>query len=846
MDKIIDKRLTRKQKEANNKQWYKDCIDGFGKLAFSNTIFDDSDEGTISEYKKMKVNYDLYNNKIDPKDFEYVCSPYGKEVGKLPIDFTNKDIISGKVKALLGMEAKRPFSWKVVAVNEDATTRKEEEYFGMIRDYVIQEIMAPIQQEMQAQQQQMQAQQAQGGQASQPEGAQPPQANPEGGEQMPPEQEGEQAQQQQQEQQAQQQQQMEQEMAAKTPPEVKRYMEREHQDPAEVMASQILEYLIEKQDLRSKFNKAWKHGLISGREIFWVGGINGEPTVKVINPLRFDYDRASEIDYIEDGEWACYEQYMAPTRIIREFGDELSNKDIDDLYANYGGDSYNMQNVFTFKNDYTDGTMGIRVLHCEWKALKPVKFVTGFDAETGEDYEMLVDEEYELNRDAGDYQVKTKWIVTKYEGYKIGKDKYAFMREVPGQYKDLDNLHICKLSYIGGSYDNLNSEVTSLVDRMKYYQYMYNVLMYKIELLISSDEGKTLLLNAGLIPKSSNLTTEQWMYHFKVNKIGLMDPTEEGSRGQDITQAAKEIDLSLVSDIQKYIQLADYLERRCGESVGITKQIEGQIGNNEAVRNTQQAIVQSANILEPYFELHNNIKKNVLQYLIDLAKTLYVLQPPKSLNYILDDLSVKTLMMDTDLLDISEYGIFVTNSMRSDEVLQVVQQLSHAALQNQKIELSDVIKVMRSQSVPEAESILKAAEKQTQESMQQAQQQQAQQQKEIQQQMIDWEKEKLALEHKNRMEEIELRGEYDLKRQVILSLGFNQDKDLDRDGIPDILEVYKAGVNADIKAKQLDLEAMKIQQKAQEHQDKMDIEREKIATDRSAKSNIVHKLMNKD
>ena len=57
--------------------------------------------------------------------------------------------------------------------------------------------------------------------------------------------------------------------------------------------------------------------------------------------------------------------------------------------------------------------------------------------------------------------------------------------------------------------------------------------------------------------------------------------------------------MSLVSDIQKYQMLLEYIERRCGESVGITKQIEGQIGSNEAVRNTHQALVQSANILEP-------------------------------------------------------------------------------------------------------------------------------------------------------------------------------------------------------------------------------------------------------
>jgi hypothetical protein len=254
------------------------------------------------------------------------------------------------------------------------------------------------------------------------------------------------------------------------------------------------------------------------------------------------------------------------------------------------------------------------------------------------------------------------------------------LREVPGQHKDLTNLYECKLSYIGSTYDNLNSSTTSLVDRMKYYQYFFNILWYRIELLIGSDDGKSLLLNANLIPKSSGLDIEKWMYYFKVNKLGLLDPTEEGNKGnQNIGEAAKEIDMSLVSDIQKYMQLAEYIERRCGESVGITKQIEGQIGTEEAVRNTQQALVQSANILEPYFDMHNLIKRNVLQALIETAKVAYSELQPKSLSYALDDMSVAMLTPDYELLENSTYGLFVSNSMKADETLQTMQQLSHAA-----------------------------------------------------------------------------------------------------------------------------------------------------------------------
>ena len=798
-------RLTRAQKEANDKKWFKDQLRSLNKISFSTgSMFGLTNLGRgISDYRRMKVNYDLFNNVINKADFEHVCYPFGKEAGELPADFTNKDIISGKIKALLGMEMRRPFSWKVVATNPEATTRKEEEEFSKLKDFVINSIIAPIKQKIELEQ----AQALKGQELTTEE-----------------------------------KQRIEQEVAQKlkamTPQEVKRYMAREHQDPAEALAHQLLQYLIQKENIRMKFNKGWKHGLIAGKEIFWVGIVNGDPILKVVNPLNFDYDKSSEKDFIEDGDWACYEMSMTPSEIAKYFGSELTNVELDELYESYNNTNSLPDAAFTFREDGVSVNLGIRVIHAEWKALKPFKFIYGIDPETGEPYEDIVDESYKMNIEAGDYKEETVWIPTKYEGYQIGNDKFAMLREVPGQHKDLTNLYECKLSYIGSTYDNLNSSTTSLVDRMKYYQYFFNILWYRIELLIGSDDGKSLLLNANLIPKSSGMDFEKWMYYFKVNKIGILDPSEEGNKGnQNIGEAAKEIDMSLVSDIQKYMQLAEYIERRCGESVGITKQIEGQIGTEEAVRNTQQALVQSANILEPYFDMHNLIKRNVLQALIETAKVAYSELQPKSLSYVLDDMSVAMLTPDYELLENSTYGLFVSNSMKADETLQTMQQLSHAALQNQQVELSDVLMIMNSESTQEAEELLKVAEQnraEREQVSQQAQQQAQQQEAEAQR---NWEREKMDKEHEYKMAEIDLKGEKDIQKQLILSMGFNEDKDLDKDGMPDVLEVAKFDLDANIKQRKQDLDEKKLEQQKKEHDDNKALEEKKIKAQVAKKIN---------
>ena len=227
--------------------------------------------------------------------------------------------------------------------------------------------------------------------------------------------------------------------------------------------------------------------------------------------------------------------------------------------------------------------------------------------------------------------------------------------------------------------------------------------------------------------------------------------------------------------------------------------------------------------------MHNLVKRNVLQALIEVAKVAYSELQPQSISYVLDDMSRQMLSnIDYGMLDNSTYGIFVSNSMKSDEVLQTMQQLSHAALQNQQVELSDVLMIMNSESTQEAQEMLKVAENNRIEREQAMQQQQSQVQQQMAEAQRQWEREKMDVEHQNKLEEIDLKGKYDLQKQAMLSLGFNEDKDLDKDGMPDVLEVYKAGVDADIKQRKQQLDEEKFAQQKKEHEDNVDLEEKKI------------------
>lgn len=794
-------RLSTSQKNANKKAWYKKEADRLDANNSNDLAFG---YGNISNMKRMKVNYDLFNNILDLSDFEYVCKPFGAEAGELPARMVNRDIVSGKIKAMLGMEMKRPFSWKVIATNPEATTKREQEEFGRIKEFVVNQTLLPIRQQIE----QKYLEEQKGKELSEEELQKI-------------------------------QQQIEEETKSQTPEEVKKYMQREYQDPAEVMSHQLLEYLIQKCDLKRKFNKTYKHGLLSARGIMYVGILNGEPEVWNVNSMLFNCEKSSDVDFVEDAENASCLYPMTPSDIIKYFGDELTQQNIDHIYETWGGnrDFEDARDFFKLAEEGYDDNTSIDVLHTVWKSLRKIGFLTYLD-ENGEEQMTMVDEKYKLNEDGGDINLDFEWIPEVYETWKIKTPEpiYVNMRPIPGQFKDIDNLHYCKLPYYGAIYDNMNSQETSLMDRLKVYQYYYNIVMYRLELLLASDKGKKVLMNMNMIPASAGIDIEKWQYFLESTPYMWYDPSEEGSGAYaDANTVAKVIDLSMVSDIKKYIEIAEYLREQAGRSVGITDAVEGQVGANESVRNAQQNLTQTSHILELYFDLHNHVKKNVLQALLETAKIAYSQSGKNKLTYVLDDMSRRIIDLDVGLLDNSTLGLFISNSAKAEEAKELLRQVTHAALQNQKVELSDIIGVIRQEGIVEAEETLKVAEQKRRDHEQAIESQRGQQALELENKRQAG----LQKEHENTLEEIVVKEEERRKTEVvkasIMGASFNPDQDKDQDGVNDFIELAKNGLDADIKQSQKELEREKFEhqkqtdnKKLKQTDKKLEIDKEKV------------------
>lgn len=802
MDKRLlqrDQRLSRAQKEANDFQWYKNKVD----LLDTHSMRDVYGIGGVSEYHRMKVNYDLFNNIINLADFEHVHRPFGEDVGELPAKMVNRDIISNKIKAILGLEMRRPFDYKVLAVNSEATTRKEQAESDMIREYVINSIMTPIKKQIELQHQQ----QIQGQELSQ-------------------------------EQTAQIEQQIEEQLKAMTPEEVGVYMERKHQDPAEVMCHQLLEYLIQKREARDKFSNGCKHAAISAKEFYWVGEVNGEPDFRVLNPLRANYDDSPDLEFVEKGEWFTYEYRMTPSECIAFFADDLKESEIDSIYedySNYTNESFERE-LFDFSTEgttsYEDYSGTVRVFHAVWKSLREVKFLTYTD-ENGEIQETIVDESYKIDYEAGDINLYSEWIPETYETWKIGSDIYKKMRPVIGQFRDMDNLYDCPLPYFGGIYDNTNSRPTSIVDRGRVWQYWLNIFMFRLETVAASDKGKKVLMNINAIPDSTGIDIKKFQYFFESSPFGWFNPNEEGVGYSDVNTIAKVIDLSTASDMAKYIDIINMIKQECGEAMGVSRQMEAQISPDEAVRNTQQALTQTSYILEPFFNFHSRIKRNVLQALLECAKVCYAEGKQKKLSYILDDMSYRTLTIDGELLEATTIGLFIQDSTKAQEIKDTLNSLAHAAMQTQTAKFSDILTIFKEDSITIAEEKLRKAEREAEERAAAAQQAQAESQERIERMISDREERKFQHEKELAVLKEEEKRKTEVIKGALVGASFNPDADADGDGENDFFEIAKHGLDAEIKRSKNQLDRDKFEHQKGVDKEKLKNDKEKIAVQKA-------------
>ena len=730
------------------KKWRKQIVD----WADSKTFFNYSPVRNSVIHKK--INYDLLNGKLHMQDLEMVINPENQSAGFIPDKIQHYPIMNSKLNVLRGEESKRVFDFRVIITNPNSISE--------IENAKKEELLQRLQQMM---------------------------ANS-----------------------AQSEEEFNQELEK-----LNDYFTYEWQDYREIRANALLNHYVKEYNMPLLFNNGFMDAMTVGEEIYQCDIVGGEPVIMKVDPLKIRIFKSGYSNKIEDADMIILEDYWSPGQIIDTFYDVLTQKDIEYIekapYTLGQASADSMDNIDDragFVNNYmigdeitsqegffwdplgtADGVNSsllpfdmvgnIRVLRVYWKSRRRIKKVKSYDPETGEEIFNFYPETYVIDKDNGEEE-QILYINEAWEATKIGEKIYVNMRPKVVQYNKLSSPSRCHFGIVGSIYNLNGNRPFSLVDMMKNYNYLYDVIHDRLNKFMAKNWGKILRLDIAKIPKGWDI--EKWMYYAKANGLAVEDSFREGNIGAATGKLAGAmnnassgiIDAEFGNSIQSQINLLEFIKMEMSDVAGISRQREGQISNRETVGGVERATLQSSHITEYLFIQHDDVKKRALECFLETAK-IALKGRSKKFQYILSDSSMRVMDIDGDEFAESDYGLLVDNGQGTQELSQKLDMLAQAALQNQTLSFSTIMKLYNSSSLAEKQRIVENDERKIQERNAQAQQQQLEVQQQEAQMKQEAEMAKMQLEDTLNQRDNETKI---LVAQIAASVKVNQG---DTDGI---------------------------------------------------------------
>lgn len=654
-----------------------------------------------------KINYDLLNGKLHMSDLEMILNPEKLQAGFIPDRIQHYPIMNSKLNVLRGEESKRIFDFKVVVTNPNAITEiennKKQELLQKLQEWV--------------------------SNTSQSE-----------------------------------------EEANQELEKINDYYSYEWQDMREIRANALLNHYIKELNIPLIFNQGFMDAMAVGEEIYQCDIVGGEPTIERLNPLKVRIFKSGYSNKIEDADMIILEDYWSPGKVIDTYYDVLTKKDMeyiekmpdhvgqaatdsmDNIDERYGfvnnhmtGDEISTEGFFWDPLGGYDGVNNsllpydvagnLRVLRVYWKSRRKIKKVRSYDPQTGEEVFNFYPETYVIDKDAGEEE-QIFYINEAWEGTKIGTDIYVNMRPRVVQYNRLSNPSRCHFGIVGSIYNLNDNRPFSLVDMMRPYNYLYDAIHDRLNKLIARNWGSLVRLDFAKKPKGWDV--EKWLYYAKTTGLAVEDSFNEGNVGAATGKLAGALNnastgVITASDgnqIQQYINLLEFIKMEMAEVAGITKQREGQVSNRETVGGVERSMMQSSHITEWLFVVHEDVKKRALECLLETAK-IALRGRSKKFQYILSDNSMRVMEIDGDEFAEADYGLVVDNSNGVQELNSKLDALAQAALQNQTLSFSTIMKLFSSASLAEKQRLVEKDEQAIQERNAQAQQQQFESQQQI-------------------------------------------------------------------------------------------------------------------
>ena len=617
-------------------------------------------------YKDIR-NYQAYHGHFNPKDYEHVTDQYGTP---FPARMTNYNIIAPKIDLLCAEELRRPLETQVSSTNKSAVQRKQDVKVGLVAESILADVKKQVNDVM----------------------GMPIAENT---------------------------------MGMEIPDDIETFMRYTYKEAIEETVEDGLNYLKERYSWKDLFRHGFRDLLVTGKVFYKTEVVNGDPVIRRVDPRNIAFDSSIESDYLDNAQWVVEQRWLGINQILDEYGEELTKEDVIELekmrYVSSGDElaHYN-SNMDWIQYDSSAGVK-VRLVHGEWKSIREIKVkVSPNRYDETNPFRKMVSDNYKPRKGES---IESKFVDDIWEATKIGGRILVNCRRRPNQVRSVDDAGPTPLSYTGCIHNLSSGRVTSLVDVLKHIQMLYNVVMYHIELTLSRAGGKAVVYDVSQMPSNIGMDMQTVLYHIKNDGIIPINSRDEGGVETARFNQFQQVDFTLSNSVQQLMNLKLMLEQTAGQVCGISPQREGAVSQYEAVGNVQRTVLQSNLVTEGWFYQHSEVKKRAIEKACNLMKVCWA--DGKKAGYILGDGGFKMLSVFPDVA-MNDYGIYISEGGKEDAIKQAITQLAQSALQSGGITMLDVIKVLKAETLTEAEHILENGIKEMQMQAQASQQAQAQ------------------------------------------------------------------------------------------------------------------------
>ena len=496
-------------------------------------------------------------------------------------------------------------------------------------------------------------------------------------------------------------------------------------------------------------------------ECYTYSDVDGTNLIKRVVSARDAFPVPNDSIYVKDYDMFAERRMMTKQQIITEFGDYLSDKEMELLNnTDYYGSYYNSDkallkwdNYMKYFGDVCDkfskaeltslkespGSIMARdrnnnlieVWHTVWKGEVKQGVLTYNDGSFVTT--RIVDEKYQFNAEAGDISIEWIWAPQTYESTRIGTRNTGIY---PYKARPIAYQRDGQLPYNGLTELLPGFGKFSIIDIVLPYQVFRNIVAYHREMVIAKNKMNILMMAKSLLGVKPDDTI------YKMAADGVLYIDDEDDAGMLKAQQVRVLQADMKDYISQLTVLMEETEQQAMMAVDMTPQRYGEIATSAGKGVTDEAIMRGSMgsvIIEFMFD---NMRKEDYQRDLDYTKLAWI--DGLDTTYKTLDGNIRYISLDVNNHIFADYVIAAKNSIKEKEKLEQYRQLAFSAAQNGNMDMANA--AIRGENVSQISELIDKF-------------QDIQRQHELQLEQVSQQTEQLRQEAELR--KIELKGEQD-------------------------------------------------------------------------------------